>query len=211
MIARPKGLKVEKKFLRNGWRENFHRCGFAIATEDEKLLIRKGFTNFKSFYRALREFDGLPAIIHMRWANRGVISHENTHPFYISENLVFAHNGTIPILPSDKEKSDTVTFNEEILQELYKEDKNFLKNRGKRWLIANSIGHSKLVFMNNKGEQTIINKGLGEEFEGVWYSNDDYKKFPVVSKTVVTTIRNGKVISNTTPINSPSKQLAIRS
>lgn len=183
LIAKGAGIQIDKKYLKNGWRENPHGAGFVVAI-DGKLLMRKGFFNFKNFWKAFREFQEFPAVIHQRWANVGGINRDNCHPFLVDEKLAFAHNGTIPI-STDGKKSDTRTFCEKITRNLRKRDPNFLKDETVEWFISKSIGNSKLAFLDATGDITIINKDRGEEHEGVWYSNKDYLAWPKKGVTKV--------------------------
>ena len=185
-IAKSKDIIIEKKYLLNGFRENKDGAGFAVA-KDGKIIMRKGFFTFKSFWKCYREFQKYPAIIHFRDANVGLINSENCHPFLVAEGLAKIHNGTINI-QTDGTKSDTRTFCEQICRNLYKDNKDFLKNPQINWFISKSIGNSKLAFIDAKGEITIINKERGEEFKGVWYSNKDYLAWPKKeSKTAAAT------------------------
>jgi len=159
------------------WVENPHGMGF-MASVNGKLLLRKGFFNFKSFWKVFREFQAYDKVVHFRWGNIGKINVENCHPFIVSERIGMAHNGTIAI-PVSNGKSDTRTFTERILRRLNEDDPNFLEDGPTRWFLSKSIGQSKLVFLTAEGNITIINKAAGEEFNGVWYSNTDYKKWPI--------------------------------
>lgn len=194
LIAKPAGVKVQKKYLQNGFRENPHGAGFAVAV-DGKLLMRKGFFNFKQFWKSYREFQEYSAVIHYRWANIGPQTVDNCHPFIVDENLIFAHNGTISITRDDEKKSDTRTFCEKIARECRKYDYNFLQDETTRWFLSKSIGNSKLAFIDSTGELTIINKERGQEHEGTWFSNDDYKKFPSKKNSAITYTVNGKQIT----------------
>lgn len=177
MIAAARaGVVIPKKYLKNGFRENGHGAGFMVA-KNGKILLRKGFTSFKEFWRVFREYQSYDKVVHFRWGNVGKINAENCHPFWVSPNLAMAHNGTISIATKDG-KSDTRTFTELVLQQLNKDDEDFLKNPQLTFLISKAIGQSKLAFLDAAGEITIINKHLGKEHENIWFSNDDYKAFP---------------------------------
>ena len=79
------------------------------------------------------------------------------------------HNGIIGGLDHDKDKSDTRTFNDTVLKKL---PDNFLDNDGIMSLVESYIESSKLVFLDNKGQTTIVNEQLGEWSNyGNWYSS----------------------------------------
>ncbi len=176
IAAAKKGIFINKKYLRNMFRENPHLCGFAVA-KDGKVLVRKGFANFKDFWRSFRHYQDCDKVVHMRWANVGVVNIDNAHPFYVTPDLAFAHNGTIPIKTKDG-KSDTRTFNELVLKRLQQHEEDFLQNPAIAYLISKAIGNSKLAFINSDGDISIINRQMGVEHEGIWFSNNDFKAFP---------------------------------
>ena len=176
LIAAKSGVPIHKKYLKNGFVENSHGCGFVVA-KDGKLIMRKGFFSFKDFWRVYRDYQSYDKIVHFRWASVGKQTIENCHPFFVSDKLAMAHNGTIPIATKD-DRSDTFTFNQQVLRLLNQENINFLENSALTYLISKSIGQSKLAFLDNEGRISIINKHLGVEHEDVWYSNNDYKAFP---------------------------------
>jgi hypothetical protein len=179
MASKPKGIIIPKKFLKNMWTHNPHGLGFVVA-HDEQLFMSKGFRNFKDFWRSYRDLQAFPAVIHMRWANRGKIHKENDHPFFVDEDLAFAHNGTVSI-DLEEDHSDTKMLCEKVLKPLKNRDEKFLNKDFNRWLLSKSIGHSKLAFLDRHGNLDIINDKLGEYHEGVWYSNADFKNFTLTN------------------------------
>jgi hypothetical protein len=52
---------------------------------------------------------------------------------------------------------------------------NFIRNSAITSLIEESIGTSKLVFLDSKGQYLISNESLGKWDNNVWYSNTTYK------------------------------------
>ena len=66
-------------------------------------------------------------------------------------------------------------FNNTILKKL---KSNFLNSKPIRLLISESIHNSKLAFLDNFGNYTIINSDLGHwnKSKSIWFSNDGYKK-----------------------------------
>ena len=83
----------------------------------------------------------------------------------------------IDIVTDHKKKSDTMMFNREILQQL---PNNFIQNNSIIRLIEESIGNSKLVFLNNIGIFRIANedKGHWSKDGQIWYSNHSYCETP---------------------------------
>lgn len=175
-ISKPKETLIPHTYLEQSWKNNDDGAGFMYA-EQGKLHIQKGFLSFDHFMSKYTPHEEKPCVVHFRIATHGHINKDNTHPFQVSETLGFVHNGIISNVScaSDVSKNDTHHFNEQYLKKLYEQDKNFIYKDIYKNLIAKFIGSSKLIFLNNEGESTIINKSLGKEDNGVWYSNHSYK------------------------------------
>ena len=117
-------------------------------------------------------------LIHFRYATHGLKNVDNVHPFKVNTNLVFAHNGIINCVDDDNKLSDTQMYNKQVLQKL---DNSFLESNAIKLLIEESIGSSKLAFLDSNGHYTIINESSGHwnKHKSIWYSNDGYKKSKV--------------------------------
>ena len=175
LIGTNENKKVKKEYLENGWNSNSDGGGYSFLRNN--VLVTKKFRNKTKFLKQYEiDFDNNKEskfIVHFRLAtdgtNKGVT---NVHPFSVNENLVFAHNGIISNVGEDKILSDTQLFNNKILKNM---QSDFLSYKGNKKLIADFIGHSKLVFLNTKNQMTIINEHLGHWKNGVWFSNDSYR------------------------------------
>ena len=106
----------------------------------------------------MKKFNNPITIIHFRITTHGLTNRTNCHPFLIDDSIGFAHNGIIDFVSDHKKKSDTIMFKREILQQL---PDNFIDNDIIIRLIEESIGNSKLVFLNRKGEFRIANEHKG--------------------------------------------------
>lgn len=193
LIAKPDGSpRLLKYHLKNGFRQNPHGAGFVVA-KNGRLLMRKGFKDFKDFWKSYREFSDCPAIVHFRWASVGEISVRNCHPFWVDKELAFAHNGTINIdTNGDKTMSDTRMFNDTVIKPCREHTHSFLEKNEIMWLISESIGLSKLAFLDKSGDIFIVNESLGEKHNGSWFSNSDYTRTTApITVTSTTTNVNG--------------------
>ena len=162
-----------------------------MYAENDELHIEKGFMDFDSFYKAYKPHQKKPMAIHFRITTHGETDEENTHPFRVGKNLAFIHNGIISNVDcsTDKTRSDTYHFNTKLLSPIYKRDSRFIYKEHFKDLIRSYIGHSKLVFLNNKGHHTIVNEKMGVWDEGVWYSNTSYRPYKVTQPAVNTNKR----------------------
>ena len=179
LISQPKKTKqITREYLENADISNPDGMGLAYAVAG-RLVVEK-FRNFEPFYKAYKNAYKKHSrktdfILHFRLSTHGSKNGVfNVHPFKVSDELVFAHNGMISNVQHDKKKSDTQVFNDTILKRL---KPDFLKNNAILDLLAGFIGSDKLVFLNNRGKSTIVNADNGHVEKGVWYSNHSYETF----------------------------------
>lgn len=115
-------------------------------------------------------------LIHARIATSGKTNKANCHPFQVSKDTVFAHNGVLDCVEPTKNMSDTRVFNESVLKNL---KPNFLNHDGIVEFLETIIGSDKMVFLTTnpayKSNTIILNQEFGEEVNGIWFSNTSYK------------------------------------
>jgi glutamine amidotransferase len=177
LINQEKGSVISDQNLRRAYDSNDDGAGYCFS-KDGKIQVKK-YRSFKKFLKAYKsdvksygKTSGF--IVHFRITTHGTTEGTfNVHPFKVNKNLYFAHNGVIGNVRNDEKYSDTQIFNFEYLQKL---PEGFIKNKAIQELISKYIGHSKLVFLNERGESTIINENLGHWDGGIWYSNSSYQE-----------------------------------
>jgi len=167
------GADVSKEQFNNAYCKNNDGAGFMYA-KDGELFVEKGFFNFESFYEAYSKIDKkYPRVVHFRASTGGGKTSINCHPFLVNESLGFAHNGTFMGFLSTADHSDTYRFNEEILKPLCSGNHKELYKGHIKWMLEESVGSNKLVFLDKDGESLILNANLGEwdkTKNGAWYS-----------------------------------------
>lgn len=167
---------LTKETLSQCWKSNPDGGGMIYISKGQ-LITFKEMTNFDKFYKEYakqrKANKGSNFVLHFRIATSGKIDKTNCHPFNINKNLAFVHNGMISIEQLNNNVSDTYTFNELILKKL---PSTFLNNHAILDLIEAYIGHSKLVFLDNDNNPSILNEHLGhwDELDN-WYSNNSYQ------------------------------------
>lgn len=161
---------IPYQYLSNAWDNNSDGGGLLFITKGE-LQVFKSFDKkaFIKTYMDIRKRNKNPMLIHFRIATSGFKGKKNLHPFMVSRNLGFIHNGIISGL-GDKDHSDTYEFCE-ILKKL----PNFIYDKDFNKLIMTAIGSSKLAFLDNYGNYTIFNEKLGIWDGSNWYSNTTHK------------------------------------
>ena len=176
VILKDKDGQVSKKDLKQSFDNNPDGAGYLFA-KNNNLTIKKGFFIFndfwESFSRDMIQFNNPISIIHFRIKTHGATNKMNCHPFLINDSIGFAHNGIINFVDDHKKKSDTLMFRNDILNNL---PNGFMFNKAIMELIAESIGTSKLVFLDKENNFRIVNESLGhwDKSSLVWYSNNSY-------------------------------------
>ncbi len=190
---------------------NSHGMGIAYVLNG-KFTVYK---SLKSLGRLMRKYkkahsEGAAVLMHFRIATHGSISAANCHPFKVTDDLAFAHNGSIrmPGLFRNFQNScgdevDTVKFGREILAPIAKRYPKFLQNELICKMISNYIGGSKLAFIDREGKLYIINQARGvNHFDtGAWFSNSGFRPSnftPAASVSACNTARRGKNTKDST-------------
>lgn len=180
-ILSPKGTEITAQQFRNCWDNNYNGAGFMYNDDDNKLHVVKEMDSFERIYKKYKalnkKFPNATFVLHFRISTHGVINKSNCHPFKVNNELGFVHNGVIAAVDKNTKYSDTNMFNRQILRKLPQVDVAYLSNPAVKTVLGEFIKHSKLIFMNNLGEATIINEHKGDwEEDGIWYSNTSHKR-----------------------------------
>jgi len=172
------GVLLSKETVEACAKTNSDGMGMVIAAEG-KLHIHKEMSNvdgFYEFYSMMRErYPESKIVLHFRISTQGGVRVENNHPFLVTENVAFAHNGVISGMGYDGFKSDTRIYNDKILKSL---PENFYKNKTILKMMAAFTGsYNKFVFMDKDGYVMILgeNKGDWDDKKENWYSNMHWK------------------------------------
>jgi len=189
IVLKPKGTKMpNEEIINNCWQKNEDGAGYMLV-ENERVKIRKGFMNLRSFKDSIKSYGDLTnktVVLHFRISTSGGIRPETTHPYPVKSKKKFlsalkfyssmgmCHNGTINIKHNKKEENDTMRMVYKILANDF--IKNNLETFAIRELIENYIDNSKLVFLKPDESYIIYNESKGEWKDGIWYSNTGYKR-----------------------------------
>ena len=146
-ILKTKGNRITKKELLQAWKTNSDGAGIAWAS--------KGKLNIVKSYNA----DGS-----MMDAETFVKQAVKLQGKYINENMLIhfriATQGRDELGNPDVANCHPFKFK--------------LGNKAIRKLIEKKIGHSKLIFLDSKGEYEIMNESFGSWEKGNWFSNRNH-------------------------------------
>jgi predicted glutamine amidotransferase len=172
----PDGRPINRNHLQTAYENNPHGYGF-MWNEGGHLNIVKGVAkDFNEIRYLSQELKGFEYTLHLRWRTAGIIGEQQCHPFQILEkdndglDFSMVHNGTMFQLTKHPEKSDTQLFSENLRRIILAKDPRFKLNFISG--IEKKVGkHNKMVFMTSDKRTFFVNKQLGTEINGVWYSN----------------------------------------
>lgn len=194
------GVLPVEKHLTNGANTNPDGHGFAIITEDNRLLIDRSMFSASLIdeFMTLRELHPQgPALFHSRISTSGGVNLDGCHPFKAGGDpeTVIAHNGILFAPPKGSLRSDTRIFAEDIFPRKYKK----LDNDRTRAALREYLTGKKAWYPNKMVILTVnprykygaylfgADKGYWVEGESTvhdqqvpgvtaWHSNDGWKK-----------------------------------
>lgn len=176
-ILNTKGVTLKKELLSNCWINNGDGAGILVSNGKSMEVFKemKSFDTFYNQYLAMRKkYKKSNIVLHFRISTHGKINETNCHPFLVSDEVGFVHNGMIYNAPVSEDFSDTYMFNEVILKKL---KEGFERDEHMIDLLSEYIGTgSKLIFLNAKDEWSIVNEKAGHWDLGCWFSNTSYKQ-----------------------------------
>ena len=178
---------MNKEIIQTMCTNNPHGNGFSYA-DNGKVIIKKGYMDFESFYTALNEIPNIKdknVVLHMRITTHGSTSKGNCHPFplsnkisylkatHIKTDIAIIHNGIISNIEEDKKNdlSDTMTYIKNVLYPRYRANNSFMDSEEIREEIKKEI-KSKMVIMKSDGSYYLIGDFITED--GYIYSNYSY-------------------------------------
>ena len=181
----PNGVEIPTDGIYNGGLINDDGHGWAVAFRNG-LIVGKSMKleeSMEDFAKTRAEHPNSAGLFHSRWGTHGVMSEFNVHPFYVTGNSVMAHNGVLPSEyhpAKDDKRSDTRVFVDTVARFIVNPETGLPSQRAARKLFGMIGNGNKLVFLagTDKGPRArIVNAGAGDAVDGVWYSNDAYKRY----------------------------------
>lgn len=184
---KPSGTQFPSKTkIRTMFKNNPNGAGF-MYSDGQRVYIRKGFMTLSEFNTALnevREHTEYPFVLHFRITTNGGTTRGLTHPFPLSDDLKrltatecetacgIAHNGIIPMTAYAKKISDTAEFIRKYMTKLIHSESDIDSDLLD---IIEACIDSKMCILTASAEVHLIGK-FETDGNGVYYSNDSYKK-----------------------------------
>lgn len=182
IIAKPKGLVLSKRTMKNSWENNDDGAGFVYA-RDGKLVIVKELDSFRKFWKTYRRhgLDHENVLLHFRILSSGKHDINNVHPFLIDDNQALVHNGVLSCVkvPVGSDINDTQIFIDEFMRCMVDAGTggpvDWVGNELAKEYAEAVIGKwNKMAVINSAGEFAIWNEAEGHWKDECWFSNYSY-------------------------------------
>lgn len=194
IVCKPAGVSLDRKIWENCFENNDDGAGIMYVS-DKRLVVDKGFMEFKALYEALKKLDDKDIVVHFRAASPGmIVSSDNTHPFFWKNGAQFSsdnktdryewavcHNGRLKWAHT-QDKSDTRCFAEEFLSPYTDRDPYLFSAKLGMMMFESFIGDTnKVVVMrydtqDDETKMYIANEGKGHWKDKCWFSNHSYEE-----------------------------------
>lgn len=191
IIVREPGAVVPEDKLSSACKINDDGFGMSVVDRGKIITTKRLMGNPKEITKMLEDAKDQKVFLHLRFRTHGEVTMENVHPFESFEGdnttINFMHNGIIhDFTDYTKDHSDTYNFNEMVLKPYIAQ---FVKAGGDpKELFKDSLfniiaqkyasTNSRFTLYDNHGNELIVNRKAGKEFEGWWASNDSYFHSP---------------------------------
>lgn len=187
IVYKPDSKVLREETLRNCFQNNPDGAGFAAYTEEEGLVIRKGFFTFEEFMQAYEPYAGdnrkSIAVLHFRIATHGTTNVANCHPFVMeseTDNTLYrvalVHNGILQVLRDDLNDSDTKHFAERLLGPAIRVNPTIWLDENFKNMIEGLIGFgNKFAMIDSFGNVNIYNENRGVWDSDCWFSNSSFR------------------------------------
>lgn len=190
IMVKKAGVEIPYNLLESACIVNPHGFGVAIADRGQlyiEKMYREEGNSPEPIAKALEELKEHQIYLHLRYKTSGNLGEANCHPFEVLNmkedgmQMILFHNGTLFEYKddNDKTKSDTHCFVEQFVTPLYRRifqtcnEEEMLNDPLAAVIMEKFVGlSSKVLLVDNYGNDLIINKTKGKEFDWGWASND---------------------------------------
>ncbi len=179
IIHKPKGINFSDEDIANAYRTNSHGFGLMYYDDKEKKIVaKKGLVDdIPTIQKIFHHLKDKEVAFHFRIKTHGPTNGAMCHPFQVlnktqhGHDMWMMHNGVIRKANPKENESDTYAFIRDSIRNILAADPDLIYDPGLEEFIVDYIGHSKLVFLNDRGEFIRINSNMGGDYKGCWVSN----------------------------------------
>ena len=172
IIFKPANVEVPDELWPSALKANDDGCGI-LWSDGNKLHAEKD-TDTREVFRLIEDHTDKDVIIHLRFATHGDVILPNTHPFLITDELGFVHNGMLrTVKQTHPQYSDTWHMNEILKCYLSGNPELVFTPTFDEFLAsyAGTDGGNKFAFMNAQGQVKLTLEDQWLEWQGVKLSN----------------------------------------
>lgn len=171
IIYKESSADLNSRLINSAFQRNKDGIGLILWDSEGKPYTEKylGKKQCLALLKKLPEkLKGIPAIIHFRFATKGVVDVENVHPFKIDDETFLMHNGTLSNYPElDKDRSDTWLFTEYVAKPILLAP---MEQKSKISTLEKLSEGSRLLIVQ-KDLVTMTGTGWHEPEAGIYLSN----------------------------------------
>ena len=176
IVYNESGKPHNEEYLSDAYDNNPHGVGI-MWVEDGRVQTLRGLFTKRRMFDILREFNGVPHALHLRWRTRGKITKEMCHPFRASakdqdSKVWLMHNGTFMKIKSDANHSDTFYFARSIRSATAQHGTDVLFSEPFLRKLEDTVeSWNKVIFLRDDGKVAIVNPKEWHVEDDIWYSN----------------------------------------
>lgn len=169
IIDKPKDRKFDVSIIHHGLFDNPDGFGVMYA-ENNTVHVIKSIVS-KQLLPLLDTLQDKDCIVHLRYKTHGLVSHDNCHPYQVTDDIYMMHNGVIQTANIDDAMSDSFNFARYVLSPILSANPCLFGTVQFEKMVRGMIGDSnKIILLRADGiKQTI---GNGVIHDGIWYSNN---------------------------------------
>lgn len=176
-----RGVKYQERELRNAFRTNDDGVGL-MWVEDGKVQTFHGMLTEEKLVKMMRDFEGVPHALHLRFATNGPPCKELCHPFKATpaeadQAVWLMHNGVLfeHGARAQDHESDTLVFARDCANDvsMIGGSTDIFFDDAYIEYMEKVISGDRMIFLRDDGSVTILNPQSWhhDKDTGIWYSN----------------------------------------
>lgn len=182
IIHKPAGIEFSAADVEGAFRANSHGFGVMYLDKEsgEVIAKKKLLKDLPAIQKIFSDLKDEDAVFHFRIKTHGPTNDMFCHPFQVlnkkqhGRDMWLMHNGIIGKARNSSNESDTYAYVRDVLTDKLRRDIDLVEDEWFQGMVEYEIGHSKLVFLDDKGRITKYNENYGDDYKGCWVSNKGF-------------------------------------